>query len=183
MGIGPETHGRGLGLSGFEKGNGSGAFVNWYATRDAEFRDGMSHTILFSEKIIGDWDQSRLTPARDVLAAGMSINRLATAIGACLPVHGNPPDHNSFGGGTWLFAGYLDTWYNHVFAPNSPRPDCNQSSAVAGGGAATARSWHGGGVNVVFADGAARWISDKVDLDVWRALSTRAFGEVVSDGF
>jgi prepilin-type N-terminal cleavage/methylation domain-containing protein/prepilin-type processing-associated H-X9-DG protein len=42
-----------------------------------------------------------------------------------------------------------------------------------------ARSLHtGGGVNVIFCDGHARWVSNNVSLPVWRALGTSQGGEV-----
>jgi prepilin-type N-terminal cleavage/methylation domain-containing protein/prepilin-type processing-associated H-X9-DG protein len=43
-----------------------------------------------------------------------------------------------------------------------------------------ARSRHSGGVNVLFADGSARFLKDSVAINVWRALSTKDAGEVVS---
>ena len=42
-----------------------------------------------------------------------------------------------------------------------------------------ARSHHDGGVQAMTMDGAVRFIKDGVDLHLWRALSTRAGGEVV----
>jgi prepilin-type processing-associated H-X9-DG protein len=45
-----------------------------------------------------------------------------------------------------------------------------------------AGSPHPGGFNVSFADGAVRFISSKVDLNVFRALITRAAGEVINAG-
>ena len=44
-----------------------------------------------------------------------------------------------------------------------------------------ARSWHPGGVMTMFCDGHLRFFSNSVDLTVWRAVSTRASGEVISD--
>jgi prepilin-type processing-associated H-X9-DG protein len=46
--------------------------------------------------------------------------------------------------------------------------------------ALTARSYHAGGVNAAMMDGSVRMISNDVQLDVWRALSTRAGSEVAS---
>ena len=43
---------------------------------------------------------------------------------------------------------------------------------------ATARSRHPGGVDVVLADGSAHFISDTVDVNLWRALGTIQAGEV-----
>ena len=42
-----------------------------------------------------------------------------------------------------------------------------------------ARSFHSGGVNVAFCDGSIHFISDSINLDIWRALSTIRGGEVI----
>ena len=47
-------------------------------------------------------------------------------------------------------------------------------------GAITARSYHPGGVNAVFADGGVRFIKSTVDGAAWRALGTVGGGEVLS---
>ncbi len=47
--------------------------------------------------------------------------------------------------------------------------------------AITARSFHNGGVNVVLMDGSVQFKADTIDLSLWRALSTRAGGEVVAE--
>jgi prepilin-type N-terminal cleavage/methylation domain-containing protein len=50
----------------------------------------------------------------------------------------------------------------------------------SGAGAhAAARSHHFGGVNAALADGSIRFFTDSIDLHVWRAMGTRANGEVV----
>jgi prepilin-type processing-associated H-X9-DG protein len=41
-------------------------------------------------------------------------------------------------------------------------------------------SAHPGGVNLGFGDGSVRFMKDSIALSVWRALSTRNGGEVVS---
>jgi prepilin-type processing-associated H-X9-DG protein len=47
-------------------------------------------------------------------------------------------------------------------------------------GAITARSFHPGGVNVLFADGSVRFIKDSIGLITWQSLGTMAGGEVIS---
>jgi len=47
--------------------------------------------------------------------------------------------------------------------------------------AQTARSNHAGGVNLSFVDGRSTFVSDGVDVSVWRRISTRAGGEVASE--
>jgi prepilin-type N-terminal cleavage/methylation domain-containing protein/prepilin-type processing-associated H-X9-DG protein len=56
---------------------------------------------------------------------------------------------------------------------NAPWWQPNADNAYAG-----ARSKHSGGVNATMVDGSVNFFSDQVDLAVWRALGTRAGGEV-----
>jgi prepilin-type processing-associated H-X9-DG protein len=44
----------------------------------------------------------------------------------------------------------------------------------------SARSYHPGGVNVIFADGSVRFLKDSINLVTYQGLSTRAGGEVTS---
>ena len=46
---------------------------------------------------------------------------------------------------------------------------------------AAARSYHTGGVNMLLADGSVRFVQNGVSLVTWRALATRAGGEVVGE--
>ena len=41
-------------------------------------------------------------------------------------------------------------------------------------------SSHPGGVNILLGDGSVRFIKETIALNVWRALSTRNGGEIVS---
>ena len=41
------------------------------------------------------------------------------------------------------------------------------------------RSYHPSGVNVLLMDGSVRFVSNSIALPTWRALGTRAGGEVV----
>ena len=47
------------------------------------------------------------------------------------------------------------------------------------GAQVAARSEHPGGVNITYVDGSATFVSDSVDLLVWRAMATRDVGEAV----
>ena len=57
---------------------------------------------------------------------------------------------------------------------------CNDT-CMQGDATVAARSYHPGGVNVVFADGHVDFYSDDVDLYLWQALSTVAGGEVIGE--
>src|SRR5262249_9800392 len=55
------------------------------------------------------------------------------------------------------------------------------SSATAKSYASMAsRSYHSGGVNVLYMDGSVHFVRSSIDLVTWRALGTRAGGEVVT---
>lgn len=163
--------------SSLDPANGSGAFANGRAIAPAAFLDGLSNTVLFSEKIVGDNVSAMYTPWRDRFLSPVGFYEADQAVQTCgAYATATPIAHDSYSGMTWLFGGYNHTWYNHVAEPNSGTPDCCAYQGVAGGGEGlyAARSFHPGGVNVSLADGSSRFISDFVALGVWRAVSTRA---------
>jgi prepilin-type processing-associated H-X9-DG protein len=43
-----------------------------------------------------------------------------------------------------------------------------------------ARSYHSGGVNVLFCDGTVRFVANSIAIAAWRAIGTRAGNEVVT---
>ncbi|QDU56676.1 Fimbrial protein precursor [Aeoliella mucimassa] len=57
-------------------------------------------------------------------------------------------------------------------------PCTSNPGNAANTGYMSARSLHPGGVMVSFIDGSSRFISDDIDLTVWRAYSTKSRGEV-----
>ena len=69
-------------------------------------------------------------------------------------------------------------FYGHTMTPNSKTRDCTSDSFVNGHHAA--RSFHSGGVNAAFCDGSVRFVKDSISLTTWRALGSRAAGEVIS---
>jgi prepilin-type processing-associated H-X9-DG protein len=63
--------------------------------------------------------------------------------------------------------------------PNSPLPD----ATAHGQGWLSARSSFSGGVNAALADGSVRFVRDSISITTWRALATRAGGEVISGDY
>ena len=67
--------------------------------------------------------------------------------------------------------------YNHYYGPNSLNYDCVANAPAALGfiasGWKTARSYHPGGVNLQLCDGSARFVSQTIDMTVWRGLVNR----------
>lgn len=157
--------------------NRTGAFVNGETLRPRDFRDGLSTTVMFSERVLGDGDAQHYSPFRDRFLAPYELSLSADVIRTCRDFAvAQPAEHFSEAGFNWVEGGWNQTWYNHVLTPNSRTPDCSDYLVAIGGGgrgASTARSFHPGGVNVAMADGSVRFVNEAVDTNVWRALGTR----------
>lgn len=144
--------------------------------RTADIVDGMSSTVAFSERLIGDHDRTKYTPSRDlayvpVLRRVSLPDILPDGIRQiCSTQVQSHQAHGSFVSTGWLFGYFATTSYNHVLPPNSAIPDC--ASASGGVGAYSARSLHPGGVFVLFADGAVDFISETIDQMIWRAVGS-----------
>lgn len=71
----------------------------------------------------------------------------------------------------WIGGSQHDYVFSHFDTPNqlSCQDLDTRRAAILG-----TASQHAGGVNVVFADGSARFINDDIDLGIWRALGTRS---------
>jgi prepilin-type N-terminal cleavage/methylation domain-containing protein/prepilin-type processing-associated H-X9-DG protein len=84
-------------------------------------------------------------------------------------------------GFTWAQGEIRCASYDHYLTPNNPRPDCIGYSGTSGVAFRGARSRHTGGVNLLLCDGSVRFVSNSVSVTTWRALGTRAGGEVLND--
>ncbi len=63
---------------------------------------------------------------------------------------------------------------------NQPPPAGSVATAIVYG-TVTSRSYHTGMVNTLLMDGSVRSISENIDIFVWRALGSRAGGEIVGE--
>jgi hypothetical protein len=162
---------------GSDRRNGNGAFAEMRALRPAVFTDGLSNTVFFSERVIGDGDGDRFSPWRDYsqIDGAWPANTAENLVATCAAASGWTP-HASYSGFSWLYAAKSQTGYDHMQGPNARIPDCAPDSAsVPGSGHSTmaARSQHPGLVNVVFGDAAVQSVSETIDLAVWQAWGTR----------
>lgn len=166
-----------------------GAFVLHRAANSAAFRDGLGNTVALSERLKGDGNVLRFDRRRDVWYAPFA--GLPDALSAdetveqCNVFGGQYPGmhHHSNVGSSWYlgFVGYQDCFYNHVDRPNTEVVACELNPPpVQRWGSYPARSNHRGGVNVVTMAASVRFVSDSVDLNLWRAIGSRAGGEITS---
>jgi prepilin-type N-terminal cleavage/methylation domain-containing protein/prepilin-type processing-associated H-X9-DG protein len=156
-------------------------------TRPRDIVDGLSRTVAYSESLLGAGQRATTNRAGiDVQTGYGFIFTAPLDEGPCSrPFYYNFTDLRGF---SWANGEYRTTLYNHARAPNSAVLDClaalmstpDLARMYAGYGWRAARSRHTGGVNVVMADGSGQFVSDTVDPAVWKALATRAGGEVLA---
>lgn len=154
-----------------EGSSNDGVFSNETPIDLAGIRDGTSQTAAMSEWVRDDLILS--TSSERLTAGGLDpFSKLC----ASLPRQSSEPWPNKKNAG-WLAGSFGDTLYNHTL-PSNKNTCVNIKTPQQG--AWTAGSLHGRGAHVLFADGHGRFITESVDLSVWRALGTRAGGEIVS---
>ena len=120
--------------------------------RFAEITDGLSNTLMVSEILQGA-DTSDL---RGYMWYGNS-----SCFTAYLTPNSQAPDNVQ----------------QNCVAPPTKSPPCVLGNPYYHG----ARSKHPAGVNVVLCDGSVRLISDSINLNAWRAMSTSAGSEIIAE--
>ncbi|GIW87860.1 MAG: prepilin-type N-terminal cleavage/methylation domain-containing protein [Isosphaeraceae bacterium] len=146
----------------------------------AEVRDGLSHTAVMSESVIGNNQALEAGMIGDPRVQFRDLGQDVPPILRPTPANCGPGSRYPWGGNRnygWATGRSDGPIYNHVLRPNDPQPDCIHAHIRAW---KTARSYHPGGVNVLFGDGRVSFVKDGIALETWRALSTRRGGEVVS---
>ena len=168
----------------------NGPFGRRYGARFRDITDGLSNTAIFGEIVIGP----ATTSANGVVAAGSPDDlRVATNV-AYASWDASPtgdtiaiPDCDNRATSAYLYRGkqyyrgsVATTYYSHTLTPNSRRRDCIRSVGIDRGHMA-ARSFHTGGVSIVMADGAVRFVSENIDDQVWRGVGSKAGSEVLGE--
>lgn len=161
--------------------SGTGFFTWPRVLSTAAFADGMSSTVAYSERPMG-LGSGRPSLERDfgnLDPVGYSVNYDADhALLGCQVAGFLYFPHYRRGGFTWFLCSIKTTSYAHAQSPNGPIPDAVDSNANPFG-IATARSFHGSGVNALMADGSVRRVGNGIQRQVWRGLATRNGGEIV----
>jgi prepilin-type N-terminal cleavage/methylation domain-containing protein/prepilin-type processing-associated H-X9-DG protein len=145
--------------------------------------DGLSNTSLASEKLRGSDSAPIFDPRRHFLKLHEPADYRISSddfMKSCFDPNASFDEFIPRSGLTWLLGSTTSTTYNHVSGINMAHGDC-----VAGGQSefvnmTSARSQHPGGVNVCMADGSVRFVRNGVALPVWRAIGSKAGGEVIS---
>jgi prepilin-type N-terminal cleavage/methylation domain-containing protein len=171
---------------------GNGAAYPNSRLKAAAFTDGLSYTLGFAEVKAwqGYYRNSGFSSAMPPTMPASDADIQALAAGGSVA-----ENVLRFSGHTeWVDGRCHHSGFTTVFRPNQGTLDWNnwqEGKNMGPGGnpmqvfptwaAITARSYFAGHVNVSMMDGSVRAISDDINLGVWRALSTRAGGELLPD--
>jgi prepilin-type N-terminal cleavage/methylation domain-containing protein/prepilin-type processing-associated H-X9-DG protein len=179
-GTGPTNYAfcSGDGANGGDATNANGAFILGRPQSMSTVFDGSSLTVAASEHIVGiagPYSQPAPTPVPTPWIRAMARVAVAPLSDTACAV---APDGWLLNrGSSWWDGNYQNALYNHYLPPNAGRPDC---IVYHNPGWPAARSFHPGGVNVLYCDGHVASVKDAINLGVWRAISTRAGGEALS---
>jgi prepilin-type N-terminal cleavage/methylation domain-containing protein/prepilin-type processing-associated H-X9-DG protein len=151
---------------------GNGMFGQNTAIRNADITDGLSNTAAFSERVRGDDDRQSIDLLSDVFSWSTiwtedSLRTWCSSVTLHEAALATTQDSTS--GMTWLEGNATWTRYNHVLNPGFP--SC-KNGITWNGMVMTATSRHTAGVNVLFADGRVRFVSENADVESWRAAGS-----------
>ena len=158
----------GSGANGGSLTAADGVYFLGSAVRLTDITDGTSGTALFAERPLGG-GAGDADPRRVMIELPGATDPTPAACGT-------GGAWNPERGAKWIVGNYGNTLYNHADGPNPPHPDC--TNATQQKGRMAARGNHPGVVTVGFADGSVRVVTAGIDAVAWRAMSTRAGGEV-----
>jgi prepilin-type N-terminal cleavage/methylation domain-containing protein/prepilin-type processing-associated H-X9-DG protein len=153
----------------------NGVFYGNSATTFAAITDGLSNTTFYSERVLADGNNSIVSPVADVFFSPLAPTTPDQALQMCQAV-----DITSLANQFPLFMGAPWLCGQHIFLHVSPPDSRSCGFFLSLRAVMPPSSRHPGGVNVLFGDGAVKFVKDQVNLSVWRALGTRNGGEVVS---
>lgn len=147
--------------------------------RIGDITDGTSNTAAFSERRKGDWSNSSVDPATDLVnPPGVNPATSDDAMNLCRSMFATSPQWYSNFGSRWI-QGQQDVMYSSPAPPNDPACAYPQNGTQN----MPASSAHTGGVNLLLCDGSVRFVSSSVAIDTWRALATRNIGDVLANDF
>jgi prepilin-type N-terminal cleavage/methylation domain-containing protein/prepilin-type processing-associated H-X9-DG protein len=138
------------------------AFDLNYGANFAEITDGTSQTLLMAELIQTPHPTGQPVSVIDRRGRVWSDQPSSHQISTKLGPNSQAPDYGA-------------CWPNSV-----PKTPCTRNTGDGPNHYIASRSKHPGGVNGLLGDGSVRFFKDSIDLKTWKALSSRAGGEVVS---
>ena len=154
-----------------------GLFWRGSRTRFRDITDGTSNTVFMAEALFGDRG-----PDTTVLQDPQRQLKRVSGGPPCLPTGDamlNMPASRFEGrrAGAWILSTGYHSLVHAFFAPNADLPDMTHHGEIVSG----PRSQHIGGAQVSLCDGSVRFVSDSIDLMLFRRTFARNDGEVIGE--
>lgn len=143
------------------------------SVRIGDITDGTSNTAAFSERVLADGNNGVSSPLEDVYFSPAAPATPDDAVTICnaVDITNLSNQFPLFMGAPWIHGQHC---YLHVNVPNSR--SCGFFTVLRASMPPSSR--HTGGVHVLLADGSTRFVSQNINLSVWRGVGTRNGGEV-----
>lgn len=178
----------GSGAGGGTPFDTDGVFYVNSTIRMGEISDGASKTIAFAESTLGTGAENLADPKKvdHRFDYAFTFSAPLTEASCASAVTWNVTNRRGF---AWASGEYRCGLYNHYLTPNATTIDCVSNRLIGDVtnrysvyGWRAARSRHPGGVHALAVDGAASFISDRIDSGIWKSLSTRRANEATGAG-
>ncbi len=146
--------------------------------RFSDITDGLSNSACMAEKLTGDGSNGVATERTDTFRPGTYPNDADEATSQCNATDVTDLARQGYSnvGGPWLQQYHSTNQYNHVLPPNG-----RSCMFPPGRIATTVNSQHIGGVQILLCDGSARFVSDSIDIGLWRDIGSINGGEVLGE--
>ncbi len=156
----------------------NGAFFTNYAYPISAFTDGLSNTVMMSERLIGDFSGTVVTYRSDLFLPGTAPASISDAVAQCRAIDWKNISFQGLNnsGAPWAWVNNCETTYQHISTPNTISCMFPANWRIMHG----ASSQHPGGVNTLLGDGSVRFVKDTIFVGTWQALGSRNGGEVIS---
>ena len=153
----------------------NGVFLAGSVTRFADITDGLSNTGFYSERILDFPSNAVVDPIADVFFPRTMPLTVDDAVQQCqaLDITNLANQAPVFMGAPWVNGQHV---FQHITGPNTR--SCG--FFIVNRAMMAASSRHPGGANLLLGDGSVKFIKNTINLQPWRALGTKAGGEIIS---
>lgn len=153
----------------------NGVFIYRKCIRFRDITDGTSNTAAFAERVLTDGNNGRVSPEADVFVSFADPATREEAIQICDAVDINDLANQFplFMGAPWMNGQHT---YLHVNVPNARSCGFYPTKATM-----PPSSRHEGGVHTLLCDGSVRFVTENIDLLLWRGIGSRDGGEVLGE--